>query len=66
MSKVKFEVTLELIEEMAECIHCCSWVSDEEIAAYMKSCITNGNYDPEEWSHKGKGNTAIERCLIPK
>ena len=52
MNKIKFEVTLELIEEMAECIYCCSWVSDKEVAAYMKSCITYGNYDPEEWSCK--------------
>lgn len=53
MSKIKFEVTLELIEEMANCIYCCSWVSDDEISAYMKACITGGDYDPEEWSHKG-------------
>ena len=61
---VKFEVTLELIEEMAECINDCSWVSGEEIAAYMKSCVTDGNYEPEEWSFDGKGQVAIERDLI--
>ena len=61
---IKFEVTLELIEEMAECIHDCSWVSGEEIAAYMKSCITSGSYEPEEWSVDGKGQVAIERDLL--
>ena len=61
---VKFEVTLDLIEEMAELIHNCSWVSGEEIAAYMKSCINDGNYEPEEWSVDGKGQVAIERDLI--
>ena len=61
---VKFEVTLELLAEMAECINDCSWVSGEEIAAYMKSCITDGNYKPEEWSVDGKGQVAIERDLI--
>lgn len=61
---VKFEVTLELLEEMAQCIHDCSWVSGEEIAAYMKSCVTDGNYEPEEWSFNGKGQVVIERDLI--
>ncbi len=64
MSDLKFEVSLDLIEEMAECIHSCSWVSDEEIAAYMKSCITEGNYNPGDWSAGGRGEVAIERHLI--
>ena len=41
---IKFEVTLELLEEIADCIHSCSWVSGEEIAAYMKATITDGKY----------------------
>lgn len=61
---MKFEITLELIEEMAECIHDCSWVSGEEIAAYMKSCVTDGNYDPEDWSEKGQGHIAKERSTV--
>jgi hypothetical protein len=61
---MKFEIDLSLIEEMAECIHNCSWVSGEEIAAYMKSCITSGNYDPEKWSVNGKGQVAIEKEVL--
>ena len=60
---VEFKVTLELIEEMAKCIYDCSWVSGEEIAAYMKSCITDGNYNPDEWSVDGKGQVAISRDI---
>ena len=61
---MKFEVTLELIEEIAQCIHDCSWVSGEEIAAYMKATITDTDYEPEEWSVNGRGQVAIERDLI--
>ena len=61
---MKFEITLELIEEIAQCIHDCSWVSEEEIAAYMKATITDTDYEPEEWSVDGKGQVAIERNLI--
>ena len=61
---MRFEIDLDLIDEMAECIHDCSWVSAEEIAAYMKSCITNGNYEPEEWSIGGKGITEKSRELV--
>ena len=61
---MKFEITLELIEEIAQCIHDCSWVSGEEIAAYMKATITDTDYEPEEWSVDGKGQAAIERDLI--
>lgn len=43
---VTFKVTLELIEEMAECINNCKWVSSKEISAYMKSCVTAANYEP--------------------
>lgn len=64
MNEVKFEVSLDLIEEMAECIHTCSWVSDEEIAAYMKACITDGHYEPEEWSVDGRGQISINRDII--
>ncbi len=65
MSDLKFEVSLDLIEEMAECIYDCSWASSEEIAAYMKSCITNSDsYEPEQWSEKGKGVKPIERNII--
>ena len=61
---LKFEVTLELIEEMAECIHNCSWVSDDEIVAYIKATITGNEYEPEEWSEGGRGRVAIDRSLI--
>ncbi len=42
-----FEVTLDLLEEMSDCIHNCSWVSGDEIYAYMKGCITGTEYEPE-------------------
>jgi hypothetical protein len=58
---MKFEVTLELLEEMAHCIHDCSWVSGEEIAEYMKATVTGKDYEPEEWSVGGKGKVAIDR-----
>lgn len=61
---IKHEITTELIEEMAECINDCSWVSADEIAAYMKSCVTDGDYEPEEWSIDGKGQVSIDRDLI--
>lgn len=64
MSDIKFEVTVELVEEMAECIHDCSWVSSEEISAYMKSCVTNGDYEPEQWSVDGRGKVSIDRNAI--
>lgn len=56
MNKIKFEVSKDLLEEMAECIHLCIWDSEGEILAYMLSCINNnGNYDPEVWSEDGRG-----------
>ena len=58
---MQFNVDLELIEQMAECIYDCSWVSGDEIAAYMKACITDGDYEPEEWSVDGKGQVPIDR-----
>lgn len=61
---MNFEITTELIEEMAEVIHTCNWVSSEEVAAYMKSCVVGGTYDPEEWSVDGRGEKAIDRDLI--
>ncbi len=62
---VKFEVTLELLEEMAQCIHDCSWVSGEEIYTYMKGCVTGSDdYEPEQWSFDGKGQVAIDRNSI--
>ena len=65
MSGIKFEVTLDLLFEMAECIHTCSWVSEDEVYEYMKSCVTGSiNYEPEEWSVDGKGVVAIDRDLI--
>ena len=63
-SELKFEITLELLEEMAELMHNVSWVSIDERFAYMKSCVTNGGYDPEEWSIEGKGEVALDRDLI--
>ena len=61
---MKFGVSLELIEEMAETINNCSWVSAEEIASYMKGCIAGGDYEPEQWSVDGRGVAAIARDII--
>lgn len=58
---MEFKVDLDLVDEMAECIFDCSWVSSEEIAAYMKSCITDGDYDPLEWSVDGRGQIGKNR-----
>lgn len=58
-----FKVDLDLVDEMAECIFDCSWVSAGEIAAYMKSCITSGNYNPEDWSVNGRGETPLNRDI---
>lgn len=59
---IKFEVTLELLEEIAELMHNCEWVSIEERFAYIKSCVTNSNnYEPEEWSENGRGLIAKNR-----
>lgn len=58
---MKFEVTKELIEEMAQCIHDCSWVSGDEIADYMMACITESDsYEPEDWSVEGKGEVSVD------
>lgn len=35
---MKVEIDLDLIDEMAECIVCCS-LSVDEAARYMKACI---------------------------
>ena len=62
---MKFEITLEDLEQMAECIHDCSWVSSEEIYAYMKGCVTGSDdYEPEEWSVDGRGQVAKPRDII--
>lgn len=62
---MKHEVSIDLIGEIAECIYDCSWVSAEEIAAYMKSTIIgNDDYEPEEWSVDGKGKVAVDRGLV--
>ena len=63
---IKFEVDFELLEDMAKCIHDCSWVSAEEIFAYMKGCVTDSDYEPEEWSVDGKGQVAIDRNELLK
>ncbi len=47
---MKFDVTLDLLKEMAECIDQCTWKNDAEIYAYMKACVTDSDtYDPEDW-----------------
>lgn len=61
---MKFDITTELIEEIAETIHNCNWVSGDEIAAYIKACVTEGEYHPEDWSVDGRGKVAIDRDLI--
>lgn len=62
---MKHEIDLELIEEMAECIFNCEWVSKEEIASYIKSCVTDSaSYTPEEWSADGKELEATDRDIL--
>ena len=62
---IKFEVSLDVLQEMAECIHDCSWVSSDEVYAYMKSILTSaGDYDPDDWSEDGRGEVAIDRDSI--
>jgi len=61
---MKFEVTLDTLEDMAECIHNCSWVSSDEIYAYMKSCLTDGDYEPEDWSVDGRGLIEKDRNTV--
>ena len=53
---MKFEVTKELIEEMAQCIEDCQgkW-ADGEIFAYMFSCITDSDsYEPDDFKIGGR------------
>ena len=63
---MKFEIELDLIEEMAHCIHDCSWVSGDEIAAYIKATITGADYEPEDWSINGKGEIEKDRVIEHK
>ena len=57
---MKHEVTLELLEEMAECIHLCNWNSIDEVYAYMKACVTNSDdYDPEDWKDGKQDQTVV-------
>ena len=64
MSKAKFEVDFDLIKEIAQTIHDCSWVSADEIAAYMKGCIAGSDYEPEQWSVDCRCVKAIDRDII--
>ena len=61
---IKFEVTLDTLEDWANCIHDCDWVSAEEILAYMKAGVTGSDYDAEDWSVDGKGQVAIDREVL--
>lgn len=64
-NNIKFEVTTELLEEMAQCIHNCSWVSADEVFSYMKACVTGSNdYDPENWSVNGRDVEAKSERVI--
>jgi len=63
MAKIKFEVSKVLLEQMAECIYLCSWVSEEEILKYMMGCIADVDYDPEEWSKNGRGLQEKNRII---
>jgi hypothetical protein len=49
---------------MADCINSFSWVSSEEIYAYMKGCVAGGEYEPEDWSVDGMGKIEKPRDLI--
>jgi len=68
---MKFEVTLELIEEMAHCIVDCN-LSGEEASEYMKSCVTgNDSFDPESNKHLDRvidiqNSKAIMKNYTPK
>ena len=61
---MKFEITTDLINEIAETIYYCQWVSAEEISAYMKGCIAGSGYEPEEWSVDGRGVETKDRDII--
>ena len=63
---MKFEIDMDLIDELAECIYDCNWVSAEEIAAYIKATITDTDYEPEDWSVDGRGRIAKERVIEHK
>lgn len=45
---MKFEVTLDLLFEMAQCIHCCNWEDEDEIYDYMKACVTGRDSTSEK------------------
>lgn len=64
MNNKMFSVSIDDLQEMAECIHTCSWVSEEEIFSYMKACVTDGKYEPEDWSVDGRGDVALDRGVI--
>jgi len=61
---MKFEVDKELIEEMACCIFDCNWVSPEEVAAYMMGCVTDTDFNPEDWSFDGRGKMSVDRSVV--
>ena len=63
MAKIKFEVSKDLLEQMAECIYLCNWVSEEEILKYMMGCIADVDYDPEAWSEDGRGLQEKNRII---
>ena len=66
MANIKFEVSKDLLKEMAECIYLCEWVSEEEVLKYMMGCIANGDYDTEEWSDDGRGIQEKSRVIEVK
>ena len=63
MSNAKVEVSYELLNEMAQCIFDCNWVSSGEIYNYMRSTINGTDYDPEEWIVDGRGLIEIDRVI---
>jgi len=63
MSQLKVEVSREVIEEMAQCIFDCNWVSAEELYAYVIATINDTEYDPEEWSVDGRGLIEKDRVI---
>jgi len=63
MANIKFEVSKDLLEEMAECIYLCEWVNKEEVFKYMIGCITSGDYAPEEQSENERGPQEKNRII---
>ena len=57
------KIDKDLIDEMSQCIYDCSWVSADEISAYIKATLTDSDYEPEDWSVDGRGMIEKDRAI---